>query len=402
MELSGIRYLDQLDAVEKTVFVRVDFNVPIEGGRVGDTTRIAAALPTLRKLREQGCRLVLGSHLGRPTEAREPDQSLVPVGAVLAELLDCDVTVADDCVGDGVRKVVRDLPAGGICLLENLRYYNAETKADPGFAAELASFAQVYVSDAFGTAHRAHASTYTMMKHFDDAHRAAGYLVEKELKFLGPLLTHPPKPFVGILGGSKVSDKIGILESMIGRMDVMLIGGAMAYTFLAAKGIATGASRVEHDRIELASKLLRSAEVRRTKIVLPVDHVVAATMQADAGITTDDDAVPAGMAAFDVGPGTIALFKRYIESAATIVWNGPLGVFEREPFATGTMAVAHAVADAAATVVVGGGDSAAAIAKSGRADDVSHVSTGGGASLEFLEGKELPGISGLRAGHRFE
>lgn len=402
MELSGIRYLDKLACDERIVFVRVDFNVPLENGRVTDDTRIVAALPTLQALRQRRCRLVLGSHLGRPTEAREPELSLIPVAARLAELLDTEVIVPDDCVGDGVRKVVRDLPAGGIVLLENLRYHRAEEKADPAFAAELASMAQFYVNDAFGTAHRAHASTYTMVQHFDEQHRAAGLLVERELKFLGPLLSSPPKPFVGIMGGSKVSDKIGILENMIGRMDTILIGGAMAYTFLAARGVSIGTSRVEADKIELAGRLLRSAEVRRTKLVLPIDHVVAASIDAKLGETTADEAVPAGKAGFDIGPGTVALFSRTIAEASTIVWNGPLGVFEKAPFAAGTMAIANAVADSEATSVIGGGDSASALARSGRTNDVSHVSTGGGASLEFLEGADLPGIAALRAGHRFK
>ncbi len=402
MELSGIRSLSDLQVEGRTVFVRVDFNVPLDDGVIGDDARIVAALPTIRALRDRGARIMLGSHLGRPKGERRDDMSMVPVGIRLAELLDDEVIVPDDCVGDAVGKLARDLPRGGVMLLENLRFQPGEEKADPVFASELAAPADVYVNDAFGTAHRAHASTYTMVRHFDDAHRAAGLLVKKELDHLGPLLHDPEHPFVGILGGAKVSDKIGVIENLLGRIDTLLIGGAMAYTFLKARGVAVGSSLVEADRVELARDLLRSAESRRTKVLLPVDHVVAASIDAESGEVTDDESIPDGRAGFDIGPRTVALFGEAIARAATIVWNGPSGVFEREPFSAGTMAIANAVADADAFSVVGGGDSAAALARSGRADDVSHVSTGGGASLEFLEGRDLPGIAALRAGHRFD
>ncbi len=402
MELSGIRSLSDLQVEGRTVFVRVDFNVPLDDGVIGDDARIFAALPTIRALRDRGARIMLGSHLGRPKGERRDDMSMVPVGIRLAELLDDEVIVPDDCVGDAVGKLARDLPRGGVMLLENLRFQPGEEKADPVFASELAAPADVYVNDAFGTAHRAHASTYTMVRHFDDAHRAAGLLVKKELDHLGPLLHDPEHPFVGILGGAKVSDKIGVIENLLGRIDTLLIGGAMAYTFLKARGVAVGSSLVEADRVELARDLLRSAESRRTKVLLPVDHVVAASIDAESGEVTDDESIPDGRAGFDIGPRTVALFGEAIARAATIVWNGPSGVFEREPFSAGTMAIANAVADADAFSVVGGGDSAAALARSGRADDVSHVSTGGGASLEFLEGRDLPGIAALRAGHRFD
>lgn len=401
MELSGIRYIDSIDYGGRTVFVRVDFNVPMDGDRITDDGRIRAALPTLQKIRQDGGRLILCSHLGRPKEPADPAFSMVPVAARLAELLGCDVVVPDDCVGDGVRAVVRDLPEGGVCVLENVRYHKAETKGDPVFASELASLADHYVNDAFGTAHRAHASTYTMVRHFDEAHRAAGFLVQKELQFLGPLLTAPAKPYVAILGGSKVSDKIKVIETLLGRIDTLLIGGAMAYTFLAARGIRVGNSRIEPDRIELAAKLLRSAELKKTRVVLPLDHVIGAAIDAAAGEITPGETIPDGMAGFDIGPQTVKVFTGWIERAATIFWNGPVGVFEREPFQKGTFAIANAVADAPGISVIGGGDSAAAIAAAGRAEDVSHVSTGGGASLEFLEGASLPGIAALRAGHRF-
>lgn len=402
MELSGIRSLSDLRVDGRTVFVRVDFNVPLKDGVIGDDARIVAALPTIKWLRDQGARLVLGSHLGRPKGERRDDLSMVPVAARLAELLDDEVLVPDDCVGDAVHKLARDLRPGGVVLLENLRFQPGEEKADPVFAAELAAPADVFVNDAFGTAHRAHASTYTMVRHFDEGHRAAGLLVKKELDHLGPLLRSPERPFVGILGGAKVSDKIGVIENLLGRLDTLLIGGAMAYTFLKARGVAVGDSLVEADRVELARDLLRSAESRRTKVLLPTDHVVAASIDAESGQVTDGEAIADGTAGFDIGPQTVERFCEAIGRASTIVWNGPSGVFEREPFRAGTMAIANAVADADAFSVVGGGDSAAALAASGRADDVSHVSTGGGASLEFLEGRDLPGIAALRAGHRFD
>lgn len=402
MELSGIRYLDQLDVGERSVFVRVDFNVPLAEGAIADDSRIVAALPTIERLRAGGARIVLGSHLGRPKGVRDPSTSMLPVGARLAELLRTEVVVPEDCVGDGVRAVVRDLPPGGICLLENLRWYEAETAGDPVFASELADLADLYVNDAFGTAHRAHASTYTMVRHFAENQRAAGLLVQKELTYLGPLTGKPEAPFVGILGGSKVSDKIKVIDALLGRLDTLLIGGAMAYTFLRARGIPIGESRVENDKLELAEKLLRKAEGRGTRVLLPVDHVVAASIDADAGTTTEGEAIAAGLAGFDIGPKTVARYREVIENAATIFWNGPLGVFERAPFSAGTFAVANACADVEATVVIGGGDSAAAVAAAGRSGDVSHVSTGGGASLEFIEGATLPGIAALRSGHRFQ
>jgi phosphoglycerate kinase len=403
MELSGIRSLDHLDPGERTVFVRVDFNVPLDpNGVITDDGRIQAALPTLRALREKGARLVLGSHLGRPKGQRDARSSMVPIGARLAELLRTEIVVPDDCVGDGVRAVIRDLPPGGICLLENLRWYEAETAGDPVFASELAALAEFYVSDAFGTAHRAHASTYTMVRHFDESHRAAGLLVEKELRFLGPLLEGPERPYVGILGGAKVSDKIKVIEALLGKLDVLLIGGAMANTFLRAQGVETGTSRVEEDRLELAASLLRSAEARRTRVVLPVDHRVALAIDAKEAQTTEQSAVPAGLAAFDIGPRTTQMYCDIVKDAATVFWNGPLGVFESDVFSAGTFAVANACADSDATVVVGGGDSAAAVVRAGLQNRIAHISTGGGASLEFIEGATLPGIAALRAGHRFE
>jgi len=402
MELTGIRRCNDLDCENRTVFVRVDFNVPLSGdGSVADDTRIRSALPTINALREAGARVVLASHLGRPKGERSDKLSMVAVGSHVAGLLDAPVTVPEDCVGDGVQRIIRDQSPGGVVLLENLRFHIAEEKNDPVFASELAALADFYVNDAFGTAHRAHASTYGMVAHFDDAHRACGFLVEKELKYLGPLLDAPSRPYVGILGGAKVSDKIELVENLLSRLDVLLIGGAMAHTFLAARGESMGDSRIEPDQFAVARRLMRAAETMQTRLILPVDLVVAEGIRSESGQVTRAANIPPGLAAFDIGPQTIDLFCNEIENAGTILWNGPLGVSEMKPFETGTMRIAHAVADSDAVVVIGGGDSAAAIARSGRSNDVAHVSTGGGAALEFLEGKELPGIAALRAGHRF-
>ena len=401
MELSGIRSLEQIDVDRRIVFVRVDFNVPMKDGVITDDSRITAALPTINYLREKGARIVLGSHLGRP-KGHDPKLSLEPIAVHLAKLLNTEVIFPEECVGDGPKKVIRDLPEGGICLLENLRFHEAEERGDQVFAADLAALAEVYVNDAFGTAHRAHASTYTMVRHFPDGRRAAGLLVAKELKFLGGLMQGAEKPYIAILGGSKVSDKIKVIENLIGRIDTLLIGGAMAYTFLRAKGIGTGNSLVEADKLDVARSLMSSADARKTKLVLPVDHVVAPTITAEEGVVTEGVEVPVGTAAFDIGPKTVALFESHIAKANTIFWNGPLGVFERAPFSKGTFAIAGAVADNEGTTVIGGGDSVAALVAAGRAKDVSHVSTGGGASLEFVEGRDLPGIAALRAGHKFE
>ncbi|TVR02554.1 MAG: phosphoglycerate kinase [Deltaproteobacteria bacterium] len=401
MELTGIRYLDDLDVSGRVVFVRVDFNVPLSEGAVADESRIRASLPTIAHLREAGARVVLASHMGRPGGKPDPALSLAPAGSVLAGLLDTEVVLPDDCVGDGVRKVIRDLDDGGVVLLENLRFHEAETRNDPLFASCLAEHASVYVNDAFGTAHRAHASTYGMVRHFGEGRRAAGRLIERELEALGPLLRNPSRPYVGIVGGAKVSDKLKVLQALIHRLDVLLIGGAMAYTFLAARGVHVGASRVEPDRIETARALLKSAESRGVRVLLPEDHVVAASLDAAKGRETGTVEIPGAEMGLDIGPRTIARFREAIAEAATVFWNGPLGVFEREPFARGTFAIAEAVADCGAKTVVGGGDSALALERSGRAGDVTHVSTGGGASLEFLEGRDLPGIAALRAGHRF-
>lgn len=402
MNLSGIRSLDDLKVEGKRVFVRVDFNVPLDGTTITDDARIRAAIPTIQALRDRGAAVVLGTHLGRPKGERSDEFSLEPVASRLAELLDTDIIFAEDCVGDGVRKIVRDAKPGEVILLENLRFHRAETENDPLFAKELASLADLYVNDAFGTSHRKHASTYAMIEHFDDKDVAMGLLVQRELNFLTPLLYQAARPYVGIMGGAKVSDKIKVIENLIGRIDHLLIGGAMAYTFLAAQNIGVGKSLVETDKIDLARSLLARAEKSSTKIVLPVDHGVAPSFGSDDRENTSGVHIPDTMMALDIGPETIDVFKEIIAKAKTIIWNGPLGMFERDAYCEGTFAIANAVADNKnALTVIGGGDSAAAITAAGRAADVSHVSTGGGASLEFLEGADLPGIAALRAGHRF-
>ena len=389
-----IKSIDQLDIVGKRLFIRVDFNVPLdpETLEVKDDARIRAALPTVRYAIGKKAKVILASHLGRPDGKVVPSLSLEPAGARLSELLGRDVTFADDCVGDGVRKLVADLRESGVLLLENLRFHPEEEANDESFSRELASLCDAYVNDAFGTAHRAHASTVGMVKHV--AQRGAGFLIAKELQHLGPLLRGPPKPYLAILGGAKVSDKIKVIDQLLGKVDALLIGGAMAYTFLAAQGVPVGNSRVEKDKLEVAARLLDKAKRVSVPLLLPVDHVVAAAPKAGAASSVVER-IPEGMLGLDIGPKTIAQYRERIRGAKTVFWNGPMGLFEVPDFAAGTRAIAEALAKATrdgALTVVGGGDSAAAVAELGLADQVSHVSTGGGASLEYLEGRELPGI----------
>ncbi|QRN94069.1 phosphoglycerate kinase [Archangium violaceum] len=391
-----IRYIDDMQLTGKRVFIRVDFNVPLEGKRITDDTRIREALPTIRRALEMGGKVILASHLGRP-KGPEPKFSLEPVANRLIELLGPkhEVILADDCVGDGVRKLVKDLKDGQVLMLENLRFHKEEEGNDETFARELASFADVYINDAFGTAHRAHASTAGMVPFVKE--KGAGMLMRKELEYLGGALKNPAKPFVAILGGAKVSDKIKVIESLLPKVDALLIGGAMAYTFLKAQGIEVGKSRVEEDKLSLATRMLEAAQRLKTSLVLPVDHVCS-TEPSDKGEAREvaDRAIPADLMGLDIGPKTRAMYSEHIRSAKTVVWNGPMGMFEVEKYAAGTRSVAESMAiNKDAITIVGGGDSAAAVNEMGMASKLSHVSTGGGASLEFLEGRELPGVKAL-------
>jgi len=390
----GIPSLHDLDVAGKRVLVRVDFNVPLdEDGQVTDDTRVRAALPTLRHLVDEGAKLILMSHLGRPKGAVKPEYSTAAPGSVLADLLGTDVIHTDDCVGWGARKLAQDLDPGGVLLLENLRFHGDEESGDDSFARRLAELGDCYVSDAFGVLHRAHASVSELPKYFP-GQRAAGFLVERELTQLGALQEGAAKPFVAVLGGAKVSDKIGVIDALLRKVDVLLIGGAMAYTFLRAKDIPTGSSRVEEDKVWLAKNLLKKADDLGVAIRLPTDHVVAPAIDAEDEARVVSQ-LERGMMGLDIGPQTVERYALELQSAETIFWNGPMGVFERPAFAAGSEGVAHAVSRSDAYSVVGGGDSAAAIAKFGLSDSISHVSTGGGASLEFLQGKVLPGIKAL-------
>ena len=390
----GIASIEQLDLAGKRVFIRVDFNVPFDKKtlKVKDDARIRAALPTIKYALGRRARVILASHLGRPDGKEVTALSLEPAAVVLSQLLGQDVIFADDCVGDGVRKNVADLREGKVLLLENLRFHSEEEANDDAFARELASLADVYIDDAFGTVHRAHASTVGMVKYV--AQRGAGFLVASELEHLRPLLSGAKKPYLAILGGAKVSDKIKVIDQLMGKVDGLLIGGAMAYTFLTARGIPVGSSRVEKDKVDTAKRILEKAAGARVEILLPIDHVVA--REPKGGIPTEVvENIGEGQLGLDIGPKTSAKYTEKIVAAQTVFWNGPMGMFEIKEYAAGTRAVADALVKATAKgarTVVGGGDSAAAIAEFGLASKVSHVSTGGGASLEFLEGRDLPGL----------
>jgi phosphoglycerate kinase len=374
-----------VDVKGKNVLMRVDFNVPLEGSTITDDRRIVQAMPTIKSIIERGGRLILMSHLGRPKGGPEPKFSLKPAADRLAELLGKPVAFAGDCIGAEVEKSAAALKDGDVLLLENLRFHKEEEKNEPAFAAQLAKLGSVYVNDAFGTAHREHASTFGVPQAMAGKPRVIGFLIQKELKFLGDAVTHPQRPFVAILGGAKVSDKIAVIEQLLGKADTLLIGGAMAYTFFLANKKPVGKSLVEKDKVGLATELIQKAGA---KITLPVDTIIAQKMSDDAQTKVSEGGVPDDWEGFDIGPATIRLFSEKIAAAKTVIWNGPMGVFEKKPFQAGTKAIAQAVADATAagaTTIIGGGDSAAAIEMFGLAEKVSHVSTGGGASLEFLE-----------------
>jgi phosphoglycerate kinase len=385
---------DLKDLKGTRVFVRVDYNVPVENGVISDDTRIRASLPTLELLIAAGARLFLASHLGRPKKGPTPEFSLKPVAARLSELLQRPVTIAGDCLGPEVRELSATLGDGGVVLLENVRFHKEEEANDPAFAAQLIADtgATVFVNDAFGTAHRAHASTEGVSHHLKTS--VAGLLMEKEVKYLGMALEAPVRPFVAVLGGAKVSDKIQVIESLLPRVDALLVGGGMAYTFFRAQGLATGKSLVEEDKVGLAKDLLAHAG---GKIRLPQDHVVAEAFKADAehkAVPVTE--IPEGWMGLDIGPLTAKAFAGEARSAKIVLWNGPMGVFEMQPFAHGTLAMARALAECAGTSIVGGGDSVAAVTQMGLAGQITHVSTGGGASLEFLAGDPLPGVACLQ------
>ena len=382
-----------LDLQGKRVFMRVDFNVPLASGKITDDTRIEAALPSVRYVIERGGRLILASHLGRPKGKPEPKYSLKPVAVRLGELLGKSVQFAPDCVGPEVEKLVAANANGDVLLLENLRFHSEEEKNDPAFAKQLAALCDVYVNDAFGAAHRAHASTAGIVSYVKQA--AAGFLMEKEIQALSHALTNAEKPYVAIVGGAKISDKIELIENFINIANTILIGGAMAYTFFRAKGLPTGKSLVEAEKIDLASQLLAKASSKNVSIELPVDHVVAAGLDSSEAETVLIEQTPPDRMGLDIGPQTILRYSELIHKAKTIVWNGPMGVFENPKFAQGTFAIARAVAEAKAFSIVGGGDSAAAVAQSGVESKITHISTGGGASLEFLSGQKLPGVEVL-------
>ena len=383
-----------IDLKDKKVLVRCDFNVPMdENKNITDNRRIVAALPTIKYLLEQNCKVVLCSHLGRPKGEFKPEFSLKPVAKELSKLLGQEVIMAEDVIGEDAKNKAENLKNGEILLLENVRFHREETDNDPEFAKKLASFGEVFVNDAFGTAHRAHASTEGVTKYLP---AVSGFLIEKELEFLGEALENPERPFVAILGGSKVSDKIGVIENLLEKVDTLIIGGGMAYTFFKAQGYNVGDSLCEEDKCDLALEIMEKAKEKGVKFLLPIDNKVGKEFKPDTeSKTVKSTEIPDGWEGLDIGEETIKLYKEELQNAKTIVWNGPLGVFEFDQFAVGTNEIAKALGDIDAIKIIGGGDSAAAVEKAGLAEKMTHISTGGGASLEFLEGKKLPGIEAL-------
>lgn len=385
--------IEDINVLGKRVFVRVDFNVPLNDGQITDDTRIRATLPTINYLLSKGAKVILASHLGRPKGERKPEFTLAPVAKRLSELLNKPVKMLDDCIGDAVEEAVNAMKDGDVVLLENLRYHKEETKNDSDFAKALASLADVAVNDAFAVSHRAHASVQGISDYIP---MVAGYLLQKEIKFIGGAVSNPAKPFAAIIGGAKVSDKIEVISNLLPKVDVLIIGGGMANTFIAAQGYSMGTSLVETDKFELAKSLIKQAKEQGKSLLLPVDFVVAKAFDNNAERkVVSFDAVEDGWMALDIGPKSEEIFAKALADMKTIVWNGPMGVFEMPNFAHGTNAVAKAVASANGVTIVGGGDSVAAIHNSGLADSISHISTGGGASLSYLEGKVLPGIASL-------
>ena len=383
-----------IDLKNKKVLVRCDFNVPMDENRnITDNRRIVAALPTIKYLLEQNCKVVLCSHLGRPKGEFKPEFSLKPVAKELSKLLGQEVIMAEDVIGEDAKNKAEKLKNGKVLLLENVRFHREETDNDPEFAKKLASFGEVFVNDAFGTAHRAHASTEGVTKYLP---AVSGFLIEKELKFLGEALENPERPFVAILGGSKVSDKIGVIENLLEKVDTLIIGGGMAYTFFKAQGYSVGDSLCEEDKCDLALEIMEKAKGKKVKFLLPIDNKIGKEFNPDTeSKTVKSTEIPDGWEGLDIGEETIKLYREELQNAKTIVWNGPLGVFEFDQFAVGTNEIAKALGDIDAIKIIGGGDSAAAVEKAGLADKMTHISTGGGASLEFLEGKKLPGIEAL-------
>jgi phosphoglycerate kinase len=395
--MENLRDIRDLSLEGKRVFIRVDFNVPLDKktGAVTDDTRIRAAIPTIQLAKKAGARVILASHLGRPDGKVDPKYSMVPVGARLAELTGYEVLVPDDCIGEGPKNLIANLRDNQVVLLENLRYHAEEEKNDEGFARQLAALCDTYINDAFGAAHRAHASVDALPRMVRD--RAAGLLMRSELDALTGLITDPPRPFVAVLGGAKVSDKIGVVESLLSTCDALIVGGAMAYTFLAAKGVDLGKSRVETDKIALAKRALAKAEARKVAVHLPTDHLVVTEVNADAPTRICvNEGFPEDGIAVDIGPVTAEFYATVVRGAKTVFWNGPMGIFEMAPFAGGTRAVAQALAQCEGKTIVGGGDSIAALQQMGLFDKVTHASTGGGASLELIEGRDLPGVEALR------